>query len=92
MPLLTASNLAKEFGPDEIFRGINVDIPHKAHIALVGWPCAWFARRAWTGAFARPCAGRNPRAAHPLPWPASRAPTRLSGAAARAAPSPAEEP
>ena len=25
-----------------------------AHIALVGWPCAWFARRAWTGAFARP--------------------------------------
>ncbi len=36
MSLLTGSNLAKEFGPDEIFRGVNVDIPHKAHIALVG--------------------------------------------------------
>ncbi|MCI0352491.1 MAG: ATP-binding cassette domain-containing protein, partial [Acidobacteriales bacterium] len=36
MSLLTGSNLAKEFGPDEIFRGVNVDIPHKARIALVG--------------------------------------------------------
>ncbi len=36
MSLLTAHNLAKEFGPDEIFSGVNVDVPHKARIALVG--------------------------------------------------------
>jgi ATP-binding cassette subfamily F protein 3 len=36
MSLLTGNNLAKEFGPDEIFRGVNVDIPHKARVALVG--------------------------------------------------------
>jgi ATP-binding cassette subfamily F protein 3 len=36
MSLLTGNNLAKEFGPDEIFSGVNIDIPHKARIALVG--------------------------------------------------------
>jgi ATP-binding cassette subfamily F protein 3 len=36
MSLLTGSNLAKEFGPDEIFSGVNVEIPHKGRIALVG--------------------------------------------------------
>jgi len=25
-----------------------------AHIVLVGWPCAWFARRAWLGAWGSP--------------------------------------
>lgn len=36
MPLLTAYNLAKSFGPDDIFEGISVEIPHGARIALVG--------------------------------------------------------
>lgn len=36
MSLLTASNLAKSFGPDDIFEGISVEIPQRARIALVG--------------------------------------------------------
>jgi len=36
MSLLTAHNLAKVYGPDDIFAGISVEIPHKARIALVG--------------------------------------------------------
>ena len=36
MSILTATNLAKEFGPDEIFSGVSVEIPHGARIALVG--------------------------------------------------------
>lgn len=36
MSLLTASNLAKSFGPEDIFSGISIEIPHKARIALVG--------------------------------------------------------
>lgn len=36
MSLLTATNLAKSFGPEDIFDGISVEIPHKARIALVG--------------------------------------------------------
>jgi ATP-binding cassette, subfamily F, member 3 len=36
MSILTASNLSKEFGTDEIFSGVTVEIPHKARIALVG--------------------------------------------------------
>ncbi|GIL14825.1 MAG: ABC transporter [Chloroflexota bacterium] len=36
MSLLTAANLAKSFGPDDIFEGISVEIPHRARIALVG--------------------------------------------------------
>jgi ATP-binding cassette subfamily F protein 3 len=36
MSLLTASNLAKFYGPDEVFSGITIEIPHRARIALVG--------------------------------------------------------
>jgi ATP-binding cassette subfamily F protein 3 len=36
MSLLTAKDLAKEFGDDVIFSGVTADIPHRARIALVG--------------------------------------------------------
>ncbi len=36
MPLLTASNLSKSFGPDDIFSGISLGIPKGARIAIVG--------------------------------------------------------
>ncbi|MFL7891789.1 MAG: ribosomal protection-like ABC-F family protein [Anaerolineales bacterium] len=36
MPLLTASNLSKSFGPDDIFSGISLSIPKGARIAIVG--------------------------------------------------------
>jgi ATP-binding cassette subfamily F protein 3 len=36
MSLLTTHNLSKYFGPDEIFSGVTVEIPHGARIALVG--------------------------------------------------------
>jgi ATP-binding cassette subfamily F protein 3 len=36
MSILTASNLCKFYGPDEIFSGVSVEIPHRARIALVG--------------------------------------------------------
>jgi len=36
MSLLTATNLAKSYGPDDIFEGISVEIPYKSRIALVG--------------------------------------------------------
>ncbi|MDX2163538.1 MAG: ABC-F family ATP-binding cassette domain-containing protein [bacterium] len=36
MSILTASNLGKSFGADDIFSGVSVEIPHKARIALVG--------------------------------------------------------
>jgi ATP-binding cassette subfamily F protein 3 len=36
MPLLTASNLSKSFGPDDIFSGISLGIPRGARIAIVG--------------------------------------------------------
>ncbi|MCA9909100.1 MAG: ABC-F family ATP-binding cassette domain-containing protein, partial [Anaerolineae bacterium] len=36
MSLLTAHDLSKFYGPDEIFSGISVDVPHQARIALVG--------------------------------------------------------
>ncbi|MCC6802650.1 MAG: ABC-F family ATP-binding cassette domain-containing protein, partial [Anaerolineae bacterium] len=36
MSLISASNLAKEFGPDEIFSDVSVEIPRGARIALVG--------------------------------------------------------
>lgn len=36
MSLLTAHNLGKAFGADEIFADVNLDVPHKARIALVG--------------------------------------------------------
>ena len=36
MPLLTASNLSKSFGPDDIFSGLSFNIPIGARIAIVG--------------------------------------------------------
>jgi ATP-binding cassette, subfamily F, member 3 len=36
MSLLTASNLTKFYGPDEIFSGITLAVPQRARIALVG--------------------------------------------------------
>jgi ATP-binding cassette subfamily F protein 3 len=36
MSILTASNLAKSFGPDDIFSDVSLEIPHGARIALVG--------------------------------------------------------
>jgi len=36
MSLITASGLAKSFGPDDIFSGISLSIPHEARVALVG--------------------------------------------------------
>ncbi len=36
MSILVGSNLTREFGADEIFSGVNVEIPHGARIALVG--------------------------------------------------------
>ena len=36
MSLITAVNLAKSFGPDDIFEGISLSVPKKARIAIVG--------------------------------------------------------
>jgi ATP-binding cassette, subfamily F, member 3 len=36
MSLLTANQVGISFGPEDIFSGITVDVPHKARIALVG--------------------------------------------------------
>ena len=36
MALLTAQNLARSFGPVDIFDGITLSIPHNARIAIVG--------------------------------------------------------
>ena len=36
MSLISATNLAKEFGPDEIFSGVSLEVAHGARIALVG--------------------------------------------------------
>jgi ATPase subunit of ABC transporter with duplicated ATPase domains len=36
MPLLTGSQLAKAYGPDDIFAGVTVSIPHGVRIALMG--------------------------------------------------------
>jgi ATP-binding cassette subfamily F protein 3 len=36
MSLLTAHNLSKVYGPDEIFSGVSIEIPHAARIAVVG--------------------------------------------------------
>ncbi|MBK8023260.1 MAG: ABC-F family ATP-binding cassette domain-containing protein [Chloroflexi bacterium] len=33
---MSARDLSKEYGPEEIFSGVSVDIPHGARIALVG--------------------------------------------------------
>ena len=36
MSVLTANNLSKFYGPDEIFSGVSLDVPPGARIALVG--------------------------------------------------------
>jgi len=36
MSILTISNLAKSYGPEDIFEGLSCEIPHGAKIALVG--------------------------------------------------------
>jgi len=36
MSILTASNLAKSYGPHDVFEGISLEIPNQAKIALVG--------------------------------------------------------
>ena len=36
MSILTASNLEKSFGPDDIFSSVSLSIPHGARIAIVG--------------------------------------------------------
>jgi len=36
MALVTAQNLARSFGAEDIFSGVSVSIPHRARIALVG--------------------------------------------------------
>ncbi len=36
MSVLTASNLAKSYGPQDVFEGVSLEIPHGAKIALVG--------------------------------------------------------
>ena len=36
MSILTASNLAKSYGPQDVFTDVSLDIPHGAKIALVG--------------------------------------------------------
>ena len=36
MPLITAFDLAKSYGPNDIFSGISLSIPHRARIAMVG--------------------------------------------------------
>jgi ATP-binding cassette subfamily F protein 3 len=36
MSLITAANLSRSFGPDDIFEGISLSIPRRARIAIVG--------------------------------------------------------
>jgi ATP-binding cassette subfamily F protein 3 len=36
MSLITATNLSKSFGPNDIFSGLNFAVPHGARLALVG--------------------------------------------------------
>lgn len=36
MPLLNVSNLAKSFGPNDIFSGITLSVPYHARLAIVG--------------------------------------------------------
>jgi ATP-binding cassette subfamily F protein 3 len=36
MSILTASNLAKSYGPHDVFSGVSLEVPHGAKIALVG--------------------------------------------------------
>jgi len=36
MPLISAVNLGKSYGPEDIFSGISLSIPHRARIGMVG--------------------------------------------------------
>jgi ATP-binding cassette subfamily F protein 3 len=36
MPLISAADLAKSYGPNDIFSGVSLSIPHAARIAIVG--------------------------------------------------------
>ncbi len=36
MSILTAGNLSKSYGPQDIFEGISFEVPHRARIALIG--------------------------------------------------------
>ena len=36
MSILTASNLAKSYGPQDVFEGVSLEIPHGGKIALIG--------------------------------------------------------
>ncbi|HCU56759.1 MAG TPA: hypothetical protein DF984_00765, partial [Anaerolineaceae bacterium] len=36
MSVITATNLTRSFGPDDIFEGISLSIPQRARIAIVG--------------------------------------------------------
>jgi ATP-binding cassette, subfamily F, member 3 len=36
MPVLSAADLAKSFGPEDIFSGVSLSIPHRARIGMVG--------------------------------------------------------
>jgi ATP-binding cassette, subfamily F, member 3 len=36
MPVLSATDLAKSFGPDDIFSGVSLSIPYRARIGMVG--------------------------------------------------------
>ncbi|MDD5369623.1 MAG: hypothetical protein PHQ40_11090, partial [Anaerolineaceae bacterium] len=36
MPLITANDLGKSYGPNDIFSNLSLGIPHRARIALVG--------------------------------------------------------
>lgn len=36
MPLLTASNLSKSYGPKDVFQGVSLSIPYRARLGLVG--------------------------------------------------------
>ena len=36
MSLITANDLAKSYGPNDIFSGVTLSIPRRARIAIVG--------------------------------------------------------
>jgi ATP-binding cassette, subfamily F, member 3 len=36
MPVLSATDLSKSFGPEDIFAGVSLSIPHRARIGMVG--------------------------------------------------------
>jgi ATP-binding cassette, subfamily F, member 3 len=36
MPVIAATDLSKSFGPEDIFSGVSLSIPHRARIGMVG--------------------------------------------------------